>query len=1499
MATPLSPTPAAESIAPHLCPLLHSFTTPDLARSLARSNLPNLTALLNPFQSSVHRVTVRSTSYEPRLLPTLSLQLVERQLPPGWDDALAGPATDTAGGRARSGSVRRDRANTGAAAGGLPRFPSALEPNPTQEPTPSTPTTPFAFPSQAERDELFLDSVASMIASRVDPWIAHSAAPELHVRGVTFKARLRDDEEDKGTQEEDNDKEEGWEGKSTDELTPWYAAMRDEVFKRREMVEWETFGWPVGCLLALSTSHPDPLNALSALWELTSRANLFSPASYPPRSGAEEDGRHEWANPDVLRYIVLVHDVGAGGGKEAWDDAQRLHETIRKTYGLHTALLPLFSASPTALQPSPPAQNLSSLFPSSSSSGPHPAPGRSAIGLGVDGYDVEEGVEKVEQPERVAMERGKELSEEDLRLIGGFMRELVVQSVVPWIERAVVVGNEQYTASKKSIGGRLFSAGRKYFGSSSSSGSRSGSPVSAQGASLAYNAIKGFYPYQAQESQTRRLADLAFMLGDYKLAASVYEQASRDYKGDKAWRYYSSACRMAGLSHLLAHPPEHPVPASPDAYLLAALQTPLPSASSIDLDGLRATMLYYEAYLSLGDCRFAPGMLVRAAGEADEVANAVLLEQAALADLKLGEGGRGRAHRRKYAVHMVMAAARYEKSGLKALSRRCLSQASTLYRVPPPSLPSPSSRSPSSPPTASLSLRDPRLPPTLTSFTAIRTHLHHNLARQSYNVGLAPQALAHFLQLLAGEPAGGDCGGREGQVEWLEDFGLAWEHLGERADEVVRERGLRLPVKLFEAKKAGVRVGGAGQEGESGGWEGLEGEMLRMGAWEGKRPARLEGRLEKGEAIVGETFYLELPVTNPLEAFLAIGGLSVATDAPAGELEIEAPQELELAPLESRTIYVPVRAATLGTFTFLSLSYRFNDLLPVTESLVLPVKPTALATPGKPASAAKSSALTVKLRAPIPVLSVELEGLPSRLFNGETRVAALAVRNTGQVPLVNLQALCSHPSFALFLPASSASTDDIYTPSASQDTPASCTIPNQISPNTPFPLLEPGEALQPGDVREVRVLCRGDAVGEHVLRCLFAFEGADGTPGTFTARALHHLEVYPSLEVRYHARPSNRPGSPFVLGVEAYNSGISSDVHLTQIALVSPRWRCALLEGSEFEEDVTAPLGWQQTGNFFLTVDAVDSEEGIEEGTEWSVKQVEGLLQGRKIEDSAPRSTALHLSTLAADGALDITSPSLFASLLATHTSQRLSTLSSQLPVLPASLLPSLFPLFPSRSASLLLFFRSTSPVLTAPLSGHLLLPLPPLGAGSSAALKSVLETAELKAGGLYEESQRERTAMIAALRRSELGVEDNPVAVAVEVDEVRTHDFDRGPCTLPVTFNLRNLSPTTSFDYTFAMGTSQASQPNVVYSGLLTRKGTLAPLALARITTRVWISREGVFNVGDWRLSATTAEGASWSRQGFRRDVRVRNTSAASQSQRAIELTRGADDAPLVSVVA
>jgi hypothetical protein len=84
-------------------------------------------------------------------------------------------------------------------------------------------------------------------------------------------------------------------------------------------------------------------------------------------------------------------------------------------------------------------------------------------------------------------------------------------------------------------------------------------------------------------------------------------------------------------------------------------------ANQIQLDALRISVLYYEAWKTIGEWRGVGTALVKGAGEADEVPSAVLIEEAATADVKGGKsekGGRRRAH------HLVMAARRYETAGL-------------------------------------------------------------------------------------------------------------------------------------------------------------------------------------------------------------------------------------------------------------------------------------------------------------------------------------------------------------------------------------------------------------------------------------------------------------------------------------------------------------------------------------------------------------------------------------------------------------------------------------------------------------------------------------------------------------------------------------------------------------------------------------------------------------------------------------------------------------------
>ena len=212
------------------------------------------------------------------------------------------------------------------------------------------------------------------------------------------------------------------------------------------------------------------------------------------------------------------------------------------------------------------------------------------------------------------------------------------------------------------------------------------------------------YPHQAAEAVSRRLADFAFVLRDYRFAASVYDSIRKDYAADKAYRYQAAANvsnhhpppmtaiatdvllflsvlqEMFGLSIIMTTPPRTRLDVDP--FLEQAVLT-YSSRGTAQLDAMRSTLLYYEGYRTIGEWRSVGPALLRAAGDVsdpfmnlrqygqiliaspflclsqvEEIPSAILLEQAALADLRLLKPAM-----RRYAFHLVMAAQRYEKCG--------------------------------------------------------------------------------------------------------------------------------------------------------------------------------------------------------------------------------------------------------------------------------------------------------------------------------------------------------------------------------------------------------------------------------------------------------------------------------------------------------------------------------------------------------------------------------------------------------------------------------------------------------------------------------------------------------------------------------------------------------------------------------------------------------------------------------------------------------------------
>lgn len=266
---------------------------------------------------------------------------------------------------------------------------------------------------------------------------------------------------------------------------------------------FETFSHPVAGIIAISSHNHQPIETLSALY------NQSNDPSVP-----------EYINKEYLRYYVLIHDEQSDLSKSI-----ALFEKMKRHFGLQCHMVRI-------------------------------------------NRKIEEEKNGVEYPrsewtsyeESTLQQKSMTIHPEDLDSLTAMVRELVVQSVIPFMERCVTTWNDQYASSRRGIAGRFFSASRKYFGSNNKSTSlfgqsspfTTGSSNTNASSNGNYNPTSLTYGYLSPEAQLRKLGDFAFMLRDYKFAYSTYELLKRDFTNDKAWGYLAASQEMCAVSYLLS-----------------------------------------------------------------------------------------------------------------------------------------------------------------------------------------------------------------------------------------------------------------------------------------------------------------------------------------------------------------------------------------------------------------------------------------------------------------------------------------------------------------------------------------------------------------------------------------------------------------------------------------------------------------------------------------------------------------------------------------------------------------------------------------------------------------------------------------------------------------------------------------------------------------------------------------------------------------------------------
>lgn len=307
---------------------------------------------------------------------------------------------------------------------------------------------------------------------------------------------------------------------TTSSHTDVYTDFFQKLVTQIPVTPFESFGHPVASVIAISSRNETPIEELSSLYK------------------ASNESIPEYVNRDYLRYYVLVHDEQTELNKSV-----ALFEKMKRNFGIHCHMVRIQRqiTEDTRTETIPLSEWIT--------------------------YD-EYFNDLTTQPDRIS------LHEADVQSLRDMTRELVVQSIIPFMERCSTTWNDQIASSRRGITGRLFSASRKYFsskgslfssGSTSTSTSQQTSPfqfpfssssspttTTASTSNTSYNTTKSYYGYNSPEALLRKLGDFAFMLRDYGFAYSTYELLKGDFHNSKAWSYLAASQDISAVSYLMS-----------------------------------------------------------------------------------------------------------------------------------------------------------------------------------------------------------------------------------------------------------------------------------------------------------------------------------------------------------------------------------------------------------------------------------------------------------------------------------------------------------------------------------------------------------------------------------------------------------------------------------------------------------------------------------------------------------------------------------------------------------------------------------------------------------------------------------------------------------------------------------------------------------------------------------------------------------------------------------
>ncbi|KAJ2802179.1 hypothetical protein H4R20_003382 [Coemansia guatemalensis] len=1094
---------------------------------------------------------------------------------------------------------------------------------------------------------------------------------------------------------------------ATDDIgawSPWYTVFRQQWINEMQASEHESFMHPVVCMLVASGSEEDPVEAMRSLQSHAAIHRVHS---------------QSFSGTSVLLYYLLVHDGRDTGALQKIDQK---FDQVRRAFGQNSSLLKINSNAELIEADNNDREKISSIWSNSLS--------------------MTQPLAATAVADKVF---GSMLTMRDVVALKESVKQMMVRSVVPHMQYMIRVLSDQTANQRRGITGRLFSAGRRYFGASTKTTS---TMVGVDG--------DVYFRYDSPEALMRKLADYSFMLKDFRFAQSVYQVARRDFQSEKAWKCYAGAQEMVGVCKLMLE--IHASRAEFDSNFEDAVamyfhktQTPCQYLA------LRSIVIYYELLKHNRLYSYAPGALLRTPSNMGALYG-LICEQAAYAYMKLPD----RPELRKFSFYTMIAGQAYKKSEIGGLAQRCFRMvrmalcAST--RKSSTSRDSDVKDEPEAHGANNEDDTDAQHVTASTSWSSIDSYINHELGLQCISAQNYDEALQYFMALLSDDDIPAKLQSKYLQ-ELLQLFLERCDSAAEEAKTAAAKPDIVMELSIPTIDPCMTRIiMSPDLEGEDGIFEWRQG---------GAAPSRLANNALNTAAnlccSVGEDVAILLVVSNPLTIGVTLNGFTLACDfkpvddeASASEtaspaLDVSSVASVVLEGGQTAMVSITITPHRAGNLEIVGASYLLCDILPIYKPLKLPgrrlndtaeqrISPTY----------SPDTWLGFRVDPSFPRLEVFLDDFPDTLVSGSMHRASVRIINRGSRPCYNIALWLSHPSFfdvrssrkgdsSADTPEDDSECGDVQSMYVYSDkvqeaeqvqvtnvlrecsmfvvagqtlaSPAFSNIPaSEDATASLHQLPKPIESLDPKETLTVPIWIRGDRVGAHTLSL------AVGASMTQTAAALTatapcnmrsrvfdiDLVVTPSLRVNAFVRPSIRNPHERILGIEVENMQPALDIELVQTTFSSGYYKLSPLyapsscaSGSSSYQD-RVRVGPHQTINLMYNASPYDSTAdaaniALEERAQPEMFTINALRQyifsNEKPTMLPPPIALVYSNAVLGERGIDCVHSSLQGYISRSQASRRRNLLRGAYPLIPDKYLPVLFPLYETFGIDFVLFW--------------------------------------------------------------------------------------------------------------------------------------------------------------------------------------------------------------------